>query len=90
MTSKETILKIALGNLAETGIQTPEAVEKAIDELLQYAPSLLRYRKQIIDEALSHVITSIGKSETLVDDEENVRWIIPATAENWVHWPWLG
>lgn len=89
MTSKETILKIALGNLAETGIQTPEAVEKAIDELLQYAPSLLRYRKQIIDEALSHVITSIGKSETLVDDEENVRWINQFTAENWVHWPWL-
>jgi hypothetical protein len=38
---------------------------------------------------LSHVITSIGKSETLVDDEENVRWIHPATAEKWVHWPWL-
>ena len=89
MTSKETLLKIALGTLAETGIQTPDAVEKTIDELLQYSPSLLKYRKQIIDEALSHVITSIGKSETLVDDEENVRWINPATADNWVHWPWL-
>ena len=89
MTSKETILKIALGNLAETGIQTPEAVEKAIDELLELAPNLRSYRKQIIDEAMSHVITSIGKSQTLADDEENVRWVNPTTAENWVHWPWL-
>ena len=89
MITKENLLKLALGSLAETGIQTPEAVEKVIDELLELAPNLKSQRKQIVDEALSHVITSIGKSQTLVDEDENVRWINPATTVNWVHWPWL-
>ena len=57
MITKENLLKLALGSLAETGIQTPEAVEKVIDELLELAPNLKSQRKQIVDEALSHVIT---------------------------------
>lgn len=89
MITKENLIKLALGSLAETGIQSPDAVEKLIDGLLQLAPDLQCHRKHIIDEALSHVVTSIGKSQTLVDDDENVSWINPATAENWVHWPWL-
>jgi hypothetical protein len=89
MTTKENLLKIALGSLAESGMQTTEAVESLIDGLLQLVPHLKVHRKELIDEALSRVIISVGKSESMVDDEENVRWINKEFTDKWVHWPWL-
>ena len=89
MITKANLLNLALASLAETEIQSTEAVEKLIDDLLQLAPHLKTDRKQIIDDALSHIITSVGKSESMVDDDENVRWLNSSTSDTWIHWPWL-
>lgn len=89
MITKANLLNLALASLAGTEIQSTEAVEKLIDDLLQLAPHLKTDRKQIIDDALSHIITSVGKSESMVDDDENVRWLNSSTSDTWIHWPWL-
>ncbi len=89
MISRQTFLNVALASLAADGVPTPEQVELQIDSMLVHAPHLRDERRTLIDEALTHVVTSVGKAETMVDDEEVDRWIGPETGRDWVHWPWL-
>ena len=89
MLTREEFLNFALAGIAARGIQAPEKVAAQLDELLALAPQLKEHRQYLLDEALAHVVTSVGRYETMVDDDEEVRWLGPETAKQWVHWPWL-
>jgi hypothetical protein len=87
---KETdLLKLALAHFSETDSQTPESVESYIDDLLKTQPQLSEHRQFILDAALSSIITSVGRGETLVDDNDDVRWLNPDITDKWIHWNWL-
>ncbi len=89
MLSKQEFLNFSLASIAARGIQAPEEVEKQLDGLLALAPHLREHRQYLLDEALSHVITAVGRCESMVDDDEDVRWLTAETPKAWVHWPWL-
>ncbi|MDB5809791.1 MAG: endonuclease [Betaproteobacteria bacterium] len=89
MLTKQEFLNFALAGIAARGIQAPEDVEVQMDQLLALAPHLVEHRQYLIDEALAHVITAVGRCESMVDDDEDVRWLTSETSKAWVHWPWL-
>jgi len=89
MLTKQEFLNFALAGIAARGIQAPEVVEVQLDELLSLAPHLKEHRQYLLDEALAHVVTAVGKCESMVDDDEDVRWLTAETPKTWVHWPWL-
>ena len=61
--SRQTFLNVALASLAGEGIPSPEQVEDQIDAMLVHAPHLHDERRALIDEALTHVVTTVGKAE---------------------------
>lgn len=89
MLTRQEFLNFALAGIAARGIQAPEMVEAQLDELLSLAPHLKEQRQYLLDEALAHVVTAVGKCETMVDDDEDVRWLTAEMPKTWVHWPWL-
>lgn len=89
MLTRPEFLKLALASVAEQGVPTPEQVEQKIDEMLALVPHLRNERRAIIDEALTAVVTSVGRAETMVDSDEIERWLRPDSGRDWVHWPWL-
>src|SRR5581483_8656076 len=89
MLTRQEFLNFALAGIAARGIQVPEMVEAQLDELLSLAPHLKEHRQYLLDEALAHVVTAVGKCETMVDDDEDVRWLTAEMPKTWVHWPWL-
>jgi hypothetical protein len=89
MLSRQAFLNVALASIAAEGVPTPEIVEAQIDEMLVHAPHLKAERRSLIDEALTNIIVSVGRSETMVDNDEIKRWMTPETTRDWVHWPWL-
>jgi hypothetical protein len=89
MLSRQAFLNVALASIAAEGVPTPEIVEAQIDEMLVHAPHLKPERRSLIDEALTNIVVSVGRAETMVDNDEIERWMTPETGRDWVHWPWL-
>jgi hypothetical protein len=89
MLSRQAFLNVALASIAADGVPTPEVVESQIDEMLVHAPHLLPERRSLIDEALTNIVVTVGRAETMVDNDEIDRWITDDTDRDWIHWPWL-
>lgn len=90
MLNREKFLAIVLASVAERGNPTPESVEAEVDELLSAVPHLAGERKLLVDEALTSIVTTVGKAETLVDrDEVEPPWLDAEATKGWSHWPWL-
>ena len=90
MLSRQEFFRFALASISERGAPTPEQIESQISELLVLAPHLAAERQSFVEEALTAIVTTVGKAETLVDsDEIEPPWITPQIKAKWVHWPWL-
>lgn len=90
MLSRQEFLRFALVSIADRGVPTPEQIESQITELLKLAPHLAAERQSLVDDALTAIVTEVGKAETLFDaDEVEPDWLTPEVKAAWVHWPWL-
>jgi hypothetical protein len=90
MLTRRDFARIALDSISRLGVISPQQIESHIAELLTLAPHLLKEKQSLIDEALTAVVTTVGKTETLVDsDEIGPQWLSDEIKSKWVHWRWL-
>ena len=90
MLTQRDFARFALISISKLGVITPQQIESHIAELLTLAPYLLKEKQSLIDEALTAVVTTVGKTETLVDsDEVGPPWLSDEIKSKWIHWRWL-
>jgi hypothetical protein len=90
MLSRQEFLRFALISISERGVPTPDQIESHVSELLALAPHLAGAKQSLVDEALTAIVTTVGRAETLVDSNEIAQpWLNPQIKRKRVHWPWL-
>src|SRR5688572_23651154 len=89
--SKEDVLDLVLRSLSrqEEPIPDRNVVEAKVDNFLKAFSHLTDAREWIISQALTILVTSIGKAQELVDPNDYREWLEKHDKSSWRSWPWL-